>query len=130
MKGNAMRPWAVCLAACLIASGTGATLTQSALDAIEAEALRHFQAILRLDTSNPPGNEGIVVEYLKGVQEQAGIETKTLALDPKRSNLVARLRGSGKKRPLLIMELVPTAGFATRPGAAPSRIVQELAMAR
>jgi acetylornithine deacetylase/succinyl-diaminopimelate desuccinylase-like protein len=103
MEGTVVRAWVVCLAACVIASGTGAIVGQPASDAVEAEALQHFQAILRLDTSNPPGNEGLVVEYLKAVLEQAGIETKTFALDPKRSNLVARLRGSGKKCPLLIM---------------------------
>ena len=70
---------------------------------IEEETMRHFQAILRLDTSNPPGNEGIVVEYLKSVLDREGIETKIFALDPKRPNLVARLRGNGKKRPALIM---------------------------
>lgn len=70
---------------------------------IEAETMRHFQAILRIDSSDPPGNEAPVVEYLKGVLEQAGIETKIFALDPKRPNLVARLRGNGKKRPVLIM---------------------------
>lgn len=70
---------------------------------IEEETMRHFQAILRLDTSNPPGNEKLVVDYLKGVLEREGIETKIFALDPQRPNLVARLRGSGKKRPVLIM---------------------------
>jgi acetylornithine deacetylase/succinyl-diaminopimelate desuccinylase-like protein len=70
---------------------------------IEDETMRHFQAILRFDTSNPPGNESLAAEYLKLVLEREGIETKTFALDPKRANLVARLRGSGKKRPLLIM---------------------------
>jgi acetylornithine deacetylase/succinyl-diaminopimelate desuccinylase-like protein len=70
---------------------------------IEEETMSHFQAILRMDTSNPPGNEGIVVEYLKSVLDREGIETKIFALDPKRPNLVARLRGNGKKRPLLIM---------------------------
>ncbi|HQR33080.1 MAG TPA: M20/M25/M40 family metallo-hydrolase [Blastocatellia bacterium] len=70
---------------------------------VEEESMRHFQAILRLDTSNPPGNEGVVVEYLKSVLDREGIETKIFALDPKRPNLVARLRGSGKKRPVLIM---------------------------
>ncbi len=72
-------------------------------EAIAEETIRHFQAILRLDTSNPPGNEILVVEYLRGVFEREGIEVKTFALDPKRPNLVARLRGSGQKRPLLIM---------------------------
>ncbi len=69
----------------------------------EEETMRHFQAILRMDTSNPPGNEKLVVDYLKRVLEQEGIETKVFALDPQRPNLVARLRGSGKKRPVLIM---------------------------
>ena len=40
---------------------------------------------------------------MKSVLEREGIETKVFALDPQRPNLVARLRGSGKKRPVLIM---------------------------
>jgi acetylornithine deacetylase/succinyl-diaminopimelate desuccinylase-like protein len=70
---------------------------------LEAETMEHFQAILRLDTSNPPGNEGLVVDYLDGVLKQAGIETKRFANDLARPNLVARLKGNGRKRPLLIM---------------------------
>jgi Peptidase family M20/M25/M40 len=70
---------------------------------LEAETMRHFQAILRLDSSDPPGYEAPVVEYLKSVLDKEGIETKVFALDPKRPNLVARLRGNGKKRPILIM---------------------------
>ena len=65
--------------------------------------MEHFQAILRLDTSNPPGNEGLVVDYLEAVLKKNGIETKRFANDPARPNLVARLRGSGRKRPLLVM---------------------------
>ena len=80
-----------------------AQTSQSDQAKIEEETIRHFQAILRLDTSNPPGNEKLVVDYLKSVLEQEGIETKVFALDPQRPNLVARLRGSGKKRPVLIM---------------------------
>jgi acetylornithine deacetylase/succinyl-diaminopimelate desuccinylase-like protein len=76
---------------------------QSASPEIEAETLRHFQALLRLDTSNPPGNEVLAVEYLKGVLEKEGIPVQVFASDPKRPNLVARLKGSGKKRPILIM---------------------------
>lgn len=81
------------------------TTTANAQDwaKIQEESLQHFQAILRLDTSNPPGNEGIVVNYLKSLLDREGIENKVFALDPARPNLVARLRGSGKKRPVLIM---------------------------
>jgi acetylornithine deacetylase/succinyl-diaminopimelate desuccinylase-like protein len=71
--------------------------------AIEAETLQHFQALLKLDTSSPPGNEVVAVEYLKGVLDKAGIPAQVFARDPKRPNLVARLKGNGKKRPLLVM---------------------------
>jgi acetylornithine deacetylase/succinyl-diaminopimelate desuccinylase-like protein len=71
--------------------------------AIEEETMQHFQALLRINTSDPPGNEAPAVEYLKSILQKDGIEVKVFALDPKRPNLVARLRGSGKKRPLLIM---------------------------
>ena len=71
--------------------------------AVEDETLRHYQALLRLDTSNPPGNEDVAAQYLKGVFDQAGIPAQIVAKDPKRSNVIARLKGSGRKRPLLIM---------------------------
>ncbi len=70
--------------------------------AIDAETLRHFQALVRLDTS-PPVNEAAAVDYLKAALDAEGIETKVFALDPRRPNLVARLRGNGARRPLLIM---------------------------
>ena len=71
--------------------------------AIDEESLRHFSALVRLDTCDPPGGERMAVEYLKGVLDAAGIENKVFATDPNRPNLVARLRGNGSKRPLLIM---------------------------
>jgi acetylornithine deacetylase/succinyl-diaminopimelate desuccinylase-like protein len=49
------------------------------------------------------GNETKVVEYLRKVLEAEGISTKTFALDPKRANLVARIKGNGSTRPLLIL---------------------------
>jgi acetylornithine deacetylase/succinyl-diaminopimelate desuccinylase-like protein len=71
--------------------------------AIEAETIEHFQALLRLDTSNPPGNEVLAVEYLKQVLDKEGIPYQVFARDPKRPNLVARITGTGKKRPILVM---------------------------
>ncbi len=87
----------------LLFSGSAAQNIQPDWAKVDEETMRHFQTILRLDTSNPPGNEKLVVDYLKSVLEREGIETKVFALDPQRPNLVARLRGSGKKRPVLIM---------------------------
>src|SRR2546425_4289434 len=71
--------------------------------AIEDETMRHYQAVLRLDTSNPPGNETQVADYVKQVLDKEGIPAKILAADPKRANVVGRLKGNGSKRPFLIM---------------------------
>jgi acetylornithine deacetylase/succinyl-diaminopimelate desuccinylase-like protein len=70
---------------------------------VEAETMEHFQAVLRFDTSDPPGNERPAAEYLRQVLEREGIPTKVFELEPNRLNVVARLKGSGKKRPLLLM---------------------------
>src|SRR5918995_3787298 len=71
--------------------------------AVEEETLRHFQAIVRMDTTDPPGGEKPVADYLKSVLEKEGIPVQVFALEPNRPNIVARLKGSGRKRPLLIM---------------------------
>jgi len=72
-------------------------------DLVEKETLDHFQTLVRMDTSSPPGNETMVAEYLKRILEGEGIPARVLALDPKRANLVARIRGNGSKRPILVM---------------------------
>jgi len=72
-------------------------------DQVAVETLEHFQALLRIDTTNPPGNETPAAEYLQHVLEREGIAAKLLALEPHRANLVARMRGNGSKRPILIM---------------------------
>jgi acetylornithine deacetylase/succinyl-diaminopimelate desuccinylase-like protein len=96
-----------CLAATLSAQaappGSGSVRLQPDWPTVETEILRHYQAVLRLDTTNPPGNEHIAVEYLKQVLDAEGIPSQVFALDPNRSNIVARLKGSGRRRPLLIM---------------------------
>jgi len=70
---------------------------------LESETLDHYLALLRIDTSNPPGDETKAVNYLKPILDAAGIPNEVLALDPKRANLVARIKGSGSKRPIIIM---------------------------
>ena len=87
----------------LVATSLAAQAPSPDWGAAEAEILRHYQTVRRLDTTNPPGNEHLVVEYLQRVFELAQIPAQTFSLDPNRSNIVARLKGNGKKRPLLIM---------------------------
>jgi len=71
--------------------------------AAEAESLKHFTALVQLDTQNPPGNETRAVDYLRKVLDAEGIANKTFALEPDRANLVVRLKGSGAQKPLLVM---------------------------
>jgi acetylornithine deacetylase/succinyl-diaminopimelate desuccinylase-like protein len=71
--------------------------------AVEEETMRHFQALLRFDTSDPPGGEQEAAEYLRGVLAAEGIEVELYRLEPHRPNVVARIRGSGSGRPLLLM---------------------------
>ncbi len=67
------------------------------------EVLGHLRELLRLDTRNPPGNEIRVATYLQGVLEREGIECEIVGPSPERSSIVARLRGDGSQRPLLLM---------------------------
>lgn len=68
---------------------------------LRAEILERYRALVQLDTT--AGHEILAVEYLNKVLEAEGIPTRTFALDPNRPNLVARLKGTGAKRPLLIL---------------------------
>jgi len=71
--------------------------------AIEAETLKHFEAIVKMDTTDPPGGEKPVADYLKQVLEAEGIAVQVFSKEPNRPNIVARLKGTGKQRPLLLM---------------------------
>jgi len=72
-------------------------------DAVGDEAINHLVELVRIDSSNPPGNETEVAQYLERVLDSEGIDSEMYALDPDRANLVARYEGNGSKRPILIM---------------------------
>jgi acetylornithine deacetylase/succinyl-diaminopimelate desuccinylase-like protein len=70
---------------------------------LSARARQYLVDLIRLDTTNPPGNETRVAQYLKQVAEREGIHAEILGDDPSRMNFVARLKGAGGNRPLLLM---------------------------
>ncbi|MGB5257053.1 MAG: M20/M25/M40 family metallo-hydrolase, partial [Woeseiaceae bacterium] len=72
-------------------------------DAVGDETIDYLVDLVRIDSSNPPGNETRVAEYLKQALAAEGIESELFALDPDRANLVTRYRGNGSKPPILIM---------------------------
>lgn len=77
---------------------------------VAPETIAHYSALLRLDTTNPPGNETRAAKYLQSVLEREGIPAGLFALDPSRANLVARLKGNGSKQPVLILGHTDTVG--------------------
>jgi acetylornithine deacetylase/succinyl-diaminopimelate desuccinylase-like protein len=76
-----------------------------------------LQRLIRFDTTNPPGNEGECIDFLRRLLEEAGVETEVCARDPHRPNLVARIPGRASGPPLLLqghVDVVTTAGQAWR----------------
>jgi LacI family transcriptional regulator len=67
-----------------------------------AEALDILVRYLRIDTSNPPGNEKPAARFLGSLLESEGIECEYIETQPEREILVARLRGDGSKRPIML----------------------------
>ena len=65
------------------------------------EARQICQALLRMDTTNPPGNERICADYLAASLAEVGYQPELLEAAPGRTNLIVRHRGTGGKPPLL-----------------------------
>jgi acetylornithine deacetylase/succinyl-diaminopimelate desuccinylase-like protein len=63
--------------------------------AVGEETVDLLRAYLKIDTTNPPGNEIAGARFLAEVLARAGIESRTVESAPGRANLVARLCGDG-----------------------------------
>jgi acetylornithine deacetylase/succinyl-diaminopimelate desuccinylase-like protein len=80
---------------------------------IARESETNLGQYLRVNTTNPPGNELLAARFLKGILDREGIEAEildTAELGAGRANLYARLRGNGTKRAIALvhhMDVVP-----------------------
>ena len=72
-------------------------------DAANSEAMTFLRDLVKIDTSNPPGNEIKAANYIKSVLDREGIPSEIFESAPGRANLVARLKGNGSKKPLMLM---------------------------
>lgn len=61
-----------------------------------------LQQYLRIDTSNPPGNEAAAARFLKSILDAEAIPAEVVEVAPGRADLVARLRGNGSKKALIL----------------------------
>jgi len=92
----------LCGAICFFAA-YGANPSDVDWKALQPEVLDYLTSLVRIDTSNPPGNESRVAEYLKLILDREGIRSQEFAVDPNRANLVARVRGNGTKKPIVML---------------------------
>ena len=79
-------------------------------EAIQDEAVEFLRDLLRLDTTNPPGNEGPAIAYVKGKLEGAGLQPTIVEGAPGRPSLVVRVPGKGSGPSLLLdshVDVVP-----------------------
>ena len=77
---------------------------------MSAETVSRLQAIIRFDTTNPPGNELPLALYLESVLRDEGIETTLFKPVENRAVLVGRLRGNGAKRPVILLAHMDVVG--------------------
>ncbi|MFL5549905.1 MAG: M20/M25/M40 family metallo-hydrolase [Gemmatimonadaceae bacterium] len=93
----------VCASSTSSLAAQGAPLDWSAL---EREAQTVLSDYLRVNTTNPPGNEILGARFLKQILEREGIEAQildTTEIGPNRANLYARLRGTGGKKAIALV---------------------------
>ena len=68
-----------------------------------AETAAFLKDLIRIDTQDPPGNESKVATYIAAIFQREGIPYEMLEPVPGRASLVARLKGTGAKRPVLML---------------------------
>jgi acetylornithine deacetylase/succinyl-diaminopimelate desuccinylase-like protein len=88
-------------------------------DPLDREAEDALVGYIKIDTSNPPGNESAGARYLQQLLAKDGIESQLVGSDPNRQSLYARL-SSGTSEPALLLthhiDVVPvTASEWTKP---------------
>lgn len=87
-----------CLTACWLL-----TAAEPDWNKVNEEILRHYQTLIRMNTSEGPEFESPAAAYVKKVLDAEGIPNQMFANNPKRPNIVARLKGTGAKRPIIVM---------------------------
>ena len=76
---------------------------------LQAEAVQRTREYLRINTTNPPGNEVASMRWFARILEQEGIPFDTAVSAPGRGNIWARLKGGDQPALVLLhhMDVVP-----------------------
>ena len=76
---------------------------ESDWNALGDEAAALLSRYIRINTTNPPGNEIVAARWLAAVLHRDGIEARIFEPAPGKANLYARLAGDGSARPLILL---------------------------
>ena len=71
-------------------------------DAVRDEVTHHLQELIRIDTTNPPGNETAAARYIEGVLSREGLSPIFVESEPGRGNVLSTLAG-GEGEPLMLL---------------------------
>ena len=96
---------AACVVGAWLIGGTrrGATAAEIDWSQLERQATTFLSTYVQIDTTNPPGNETAAAQWLANTFRAAGIETEVFESAPGRGSVLARLRGSGGGRPIILL---------------------------
>jgi acetylornithine deacetylase/succinyl-diaminopimelate desuccinylase-like protein len=72
-------------------------------ESLQDKVTATLQDLIRFNTTNPPGNETRVAEYVRGRLAAQGIESTVVESAPGRGSVIGRLHGDGSRPPLLLM---------------------------
>lgn len=86
-----------------------ATLTAQGLSTLQDETVQRAKEYLRINTTNPPGNEAEAMKWFARIFKAEGIPFDTASSAPGRGNIWARLKGGPKPALVLLhhMDVVP-----------------------
>jgi acetylornithine deacetylase/succinyl-diaminopimelate desuccinylase-like protein len=100
-------PTLLALAAALLTLvAPAATPPRPRADPPSEDPIGWLQGYLRLDTTNPPGNEAAAVAYLAAILHRHGVPTRTFVTAEGRTSLYARLEGRRRGEGLLLLHHV------------------------
>ncbi len=93
-----------------VSSNSIATVSDPDFDRMIKSYRSTLEKLVAADTTNPPGNEARAVKILAARLKSAGIQTQMMEFAKGRENLVARLKGTGAKKPLLLLAHLDVVG--------------------
>jgi acetylornithine deacetylase/succinyl-diaminopimelate desuccinylase-like protein len=81
----------------------GSLMSAMLLKEVEEEVTTLLSDLIRINTTNPPGNETWAAKYLAETLEKEGFRCEVLESAPGRGNIITRIKGTGEKPSLLLL---------------------------